>query len=55
MQKLLEVRSGLHRKLCRLDPLGLPIETVEQIFSHFDTREIWYGASVFPPPEFYFY
>lgn len=42
------MRSGLHRKLSRLDPLGLPIEIVEQIFSHFDTRELWYGVSSVP-------
>lgn len=36
------MRSGLHRKLYRVDPLELPLEIIEQVFSHFDTEELWY-------------
>ncbi|SPN97383.1 uncharacterized protein DNG_00897 [Cephalotrichum gorgonifer] len=39
-RKLLDMRSRLHSKFCRLNPLELPGEIVEQILSYFDTRAL---------------
>lgn len=40
-KQLHKIREPLHKHFCRKDPLELPAELIENIFSYFEFNELW--------------
>ncbi|KAJ3944863.1 uncharacterized protein N0V96_004880 [Colletotrichum fioriniae] len=40
LEQLCKIREPLHKHFCRRDPMELPIELIEKVFSYFDFHEL---------------
>ncbi|KAM0621466.1 hypothetical protein ACHAQG_006533 [Verticillium nonalfalfae] len=46
LKQLFDARAPLQKRYGRKDPMELPLEIVDNIFSHLDFRELWYVSSL---------
>ncbi|RBQ92826.1 hypothetical protein VDGD_20388 [Verticillium dahliae] len=46
LKQLFDARAPLQKRYGRKDPMELPLEIVDNIFSHLDFRELWYVSAL---------